>query len=103
MKYRLGLDIGITSVGWAVLEHNGDEEPFCIADLGVRIFKAAENAKDGFLLALPRREARSSRAASGRHRHRLDRIKLLLQEINLISIPELDALYHNSKGINRYI
>lgn len=96
MKYRLGLDIGITSVGWAVLEHNDDEEPFCIADLGVRTFKAAENTKDGSSLALPRREARCSRRRLRRHRHRLDRIKLLLQEINLISIPELDVLYHNS-------
>lgn len=99
MKYRLGLDIGITSVGWAVLQHNDDEEPFCIADLGVRTFKAAENAKDGSSLALPRREARSSRRRLRRHRHRLDRIKLLLQDINLISIPELDALYHNSKEL----
>ncbi len=99
MKYRLGLDIGITSVGWAVLEHNNDEEPFCIADLGVRVFQAAENAKDGSALALTRREARSSRRRLRRHRHRLERIKLLFQEVNLISIAELDIVYHNSQKL----
>ena len=99
MKYRLGLDIGITSIGWAVLEHDDDEEPFRIADLGVRIFKAAENAKDGSALALPRREARSSRRRLRRHRHRLERIKLLLEKIKLISIAELDIVYHDSQKL----
>ena len=44
--YRLGLDIGTTSVGWAVLNTNNDAEPDRIIDLGVRIFDAAENPKD---------------------------------------------------------
>ena len=42
MHYILGLDIGITSIGWAVIESDQDGAPFKIADLGVRIFKAAE-------------------------------------------------------------
>lgn len=41
MKYTLGLDIGITSVGWAVL--NLDQKR--IEDLGVRAFNAAEDPK----------------------------------------------------------
>ena len=37
LNYRIGLDIGIASVGWAVLENNTHDEPFRIIDLGVRI------------------------------------------------------------------
>lgn len=99
MNYRLGLDIGITSVGWAVLEHNEEEEPFRIADLGVRIFDRAENPKDGSALALPRREARSARRRLRRHRHRLERIRQLLEEFNIISVTELNNIYHNSKEL----
>ena len=30
-SYRIGLDIGIASVGWAVLENNSQDEPIRIA------------------------------------------------------------------------
>ena len=46
-QYRIGLDIGITSVGWAVLQNNSQDEPVRITDLGVRIFDVAENPKNG--------------------------------------------------------
>lgn len=45
MDYRIGLDIGIASVGWAVLQNNSDDEPVRIVDLGVRIFDTAEIPK----------------------------------------------------------
>ncbi|HNX28737.1 MAG TPA: type II CRISPR RNA-guided endonuclease Cas9 [Syntrophomonadaceae bacterium] len=99
MNYRLGLDIGITSVGWAVLEHDSSEEPFRIADLGVRIFDRAEHPKDGSALALPRREARSSRRRIRRHRHRLERIKALLESQGIITIEKLQEVYHGSKEL----
>lgn len=38
MRYVLGLDIGIASVGWAVLELDSFDEPFKIVDLNSRIF-----------------------------------------------------------------
>jgi CRISPR-associated endonuclease Csn1 len=47
-----GLDIGIASVGWAVLGENR------IIDLGVRCFDKAETAKEGESLNLVRRTAR---------------------------------------------
>lgn len=56
MKYTIGLDIGIASVGWAVI--NNDKSR--IENLGVRIFKKAEES-DGKSLNLARREARGSR------------------------------------------
>lgn len=96
MNYRLGLDIGITSVGWAILEHDSSEEPFRIVDLGVRIFDRAENPKDGSALAMPRREARSSRRRIRRHRHRIERIKSLLENHQITTSEELHELYYNS-------
>ena len=56
MRYRIGLDIGIASIGWAII--NEDESR--IEDLGVRIFKKAEEI-DGKSLNLARREARGAR------------------------------------------
>lgn len=46
-NYRIGLDIGIASVGWAVLENNSQDEPIRILDLGVRVFDVAEVPKTG--------------------------------------------------------
>ncbi|MCI6066111.1 hypothetical protein MR818_12205 [bacterium] len=83
-QYRIGLDIGITSVGWAVLQNNSQDEPVRITDLGVRIFDVAENPKNGDALAAPRRDARTTRRRLRRRRHRLERIKFLLQPFKRI-------------------
>lgn len=84
MRYTLGLDIGISSVGWAVLRNTPDGEPFKIEDLGARIFERAEQPKTGASLALPRREARGARRRLRRRRHRKERVKDLLQEAGCI-------------------
>ncbi|QRF23183.1 type II CRISPR RNA-guided endonuclease Cas9 [Alicyclobacillus sp. TC] len=96
MLYRLGLDIGITSVGWAVVALEKDEsglKPIRIQDLGVRIFDKAEDSKTGASLALPRREARSARRRVRRRRHRLWRVKRLLEQQGIISVEQIEALY----------
>ena len=59
--YAIGLDVGITSVGWATLALDEKETPCGIIGMGSRIFDAAEQPKTGESLAAPRREARSSR------------------------------------------
>ena len=98
INYRLGLDIGIASVGWAVLENGMNDEPIRIADLGVRIFERAEIAKSGESLAAPRRNARTSRRRLRRRKHRLDRIKFLLQNQDIITVDDLVKLY-DSRGL----
>lgn len=98
MDYTMGLDVGITSVGWAVLENDVKGEPKRIADLGVRIFEAAENPKDGSSLAAPRRAARGSRRRLRRRKHRLERIKKLFEREDIISQEALAERY-NSKGL----
>ena len=89
-SYRIGLDIGIASVGWAVLENDSQDEPIRILDLGVRIFEAAEVPKTGAALAAERRDARTARRRIRRRRHRLERIKWLFEREGLIQI---DSFY----------
>lgn len=84
MDYRIGLDIGITSVGWSVLESDYKGEPKRIVDLGVRIFDAAEHPKDGASLAAPRRAARGTRRRLRRRSHRNQRLKQLFEDAGLI-------------------
>ena len=74
LRYVLGLDIGIASVGWAVLALDDNDEPYKIEALNSRIFEKAENPKDGSSLAAPRREARSMRRRLRRRRHRSERV-----------------------------
>ena len=83
--YAIGFDIGITSVGWAVVALDVEDKPFGIINMGSRIFDAAEQPKTGASLAAPRREARSMRRRLRRHRHRLERIRHLLVAENVIS------------------
>lgn len=89
INYRLGFDIGITSVGWSVI--NLDKQR--IEDLGVRIFNAAENPKDGSSLALPRRLARGRRKLLRRKAYRVERVRKLILNENLLTKDELDNLF----------
>ena len=91
--YALGLDIGIGSVGWAVLQNDANGEPIRVQVLGVRVFDKAEHPKTGASLALPRREARSARRRLRRHRHRLERIRYLLEQSGVMSVKDIDAMY----------
>lgn len=93
MAYCIGLDIGITSVGWSVLKLDENEQPYRIDKLGSRIFDAAEHPKDGASLAAPRREARGARRRLRRHKHRLERIRYLITKENILSEEDLRCLY----------
>lgn len=93
VAYCIGLDIGIASVGWAVLKLDENDQPYRIDKLGSRIFDAAEHPKDGASLAAPRREARGARRRLRRHKHRLERIRYLIVKENILSEDELHHLY----------
>ena len=86
-KYTLGLDIGIASVGWAVL---GDNR---IIDLGVRAFDKAETADRGESLNLQRRTARLLRRRLFRRAWRLTKLSRLLKKNGLIA----DASFFKSQ------
>lgn len=93
IPYAIGFDIGITSVGWAVVALDSEDKPYGIINMGSRVFDAAEQPKTGASLAAPRREARSARRRLRRHQHRLARIRRLLLTENMISQAELDTLF----------
>lgn len=95
LRYTLGLDIGIASVGWAVLENNIDGEPIKIERLGVRIFDKAGQPKTGASLAEPRREARGQRRTIRRKRHRKDRIKQLIQQNDIMTRVEMAEMFEH--------
>lgn len=96
INYALGLDIGITSVGWAVINLDLNR----IEDLGVRIFNAAENPKDGSSLALPRRLARGRRRLLRRKAYRVERVRKLILKNNILTKEELEGLFKNKEVID---
>lgn len=92
MKYVLGLDLGITSIGWAIY----DMESTTIEKCGVRLFDAAENPKDKSPLAQPRREARGMRRRIRRRAYRMQKIKDHLINSELVSKEELANLFNST-------
>lgn len=75
MKYFLGLDIGITSVGWGVIDKNNN-----IIKCGVRLFDEADQKNNA-----DRRAFRGSRRLIRRRKLRIDDVKSLLMEKGLIN------------------
>ena len=82
MRYRLALDLGSTSLGWAMIRLNQAEPPAPIAVIkaGVRIFSDGRNPKDGSSLAVTRREARAMRRRRDRLLKRKSRMMHTLTE-----------------------
>lgn len=96
MGYKIGLDLGVGSVGWAVLKTDEEGNPIKIENLGSRVFDKAEQPKTGASLAAPRREARDVRRRLRRRRHRRDRVLSLLENYNIITKEEIYIMYNNS-------
>lgn len=88
-KYVLGLDIGIASIGWAVINLHKSR----IEDLGVRLFPAAERPKDGGAINENRRLYRGLRRRLKRKRIRMEKIKELFVKYKLVSQSDIQNLY----------
>jgi CRISPR-associated endonuclease Csn1 len=80
MRYRLALDLGTTSLGWAMIRLNADSAPCAVIKAGVRIFSDGRNPKDGSSLAVTRREARAMRRRRDRLLKRKARMEKTLME-----------------------
>lgn len=93
MKKILGLDIGISSIGYSVINYDDSCFNGEIIKTGVRIFTAAEQPKTGASLAEPRRIARGSRRRLSRRSSRLYNIKKLMFKNNIITSDEIENLY----------
>lgn len=76
MSWRLGLDLGSNSLGWAALELSDDSVPVPVGliDCGVRIFSDGRNPKDKQSNAAKRREPRAARKNRDRGKRRQARL-----------------------------
>ncbi len=90
-----GLDIGIASVGWAVLSENR------IIDLGVRCFDAAEDPKTGDSLNEQRRLMKTQRNRLHRRVLRLKKLRRMLRDIGAVPSADIEhfATTSSKKGL----
>lgn len=84
MNYRLGLDLGTNSIGWAVLSLDENNEIDEIKDMGVRIFSDGRDPKTKEPLAVKRRTARGIRRNLYRRKLRRRQLFRLLQKAGLM-------------------
>ena len=96
-KYSLGLDIGTSSVGWAVLDLDKER----IHDLGVRIFERPEDPQNGDSLAKPRRDARSARRRLKRRRQRLNHLKQFFIDQNILTKDQVEEVLNYKSDFNK--
>ncbi|MFS0614235.1 type II CRISPR RNA-guided endonuclease Cas9 [Lederbergia ruris] len=92
MSKVLGLDIGISSVGWGIIDAKTGE----IIDAGVRLFEeATRNANE------ERRSFRGARRLKRRRTHRLERFKNLMEEaeISLAGVGKINPYEARKKAI----
>lgn len=108
MRYRLGLDIGSTSIGWCLLRLNPSDEPIAIIRMGVRIFSDGRNPKDGSSLAVTRRQARQMRRRRDRLLKRKERMLSALIRLGFFpqdpayrkELAKLDPYALRKKGLH---
>ena len=81
---NIGLDIGTTSVGWAIIDND-----YNVIDYGVRLFEDPYEEKTGHPKNEQRRMKRCQRRLLRRRKHRKDRfIQLVLKNKDIFSYNE---------------
>ena len=100
MRYRLALDLGSTSLGWAIFRLDRSNQPTAIIKAGVRIFSDGRNPKDGSSLAVTRRAARAMRRRRDRLLKRKARMMNKLVEYGFF--PGDDAARKELERLNPY-
>lgn len=92
MKYRIGLDIGIGSVGWAVVSAEEAGHLARIEDFGARIFESGEDPQSSESLCKKRRGFRGDRRLTRRRKHRKELLKNHLLNIGFLNATFEDEL-----------
>lgn len=108
MRYRLALDLGSTSLGWAMIRLDASGNPCAVIRAGARIFSDGRNPKDGSSLAVSRRTARAMRRRRDRLLKRKHRMMRLLIEHGFFpsdeaarkSLERLNPYELRAKGLN---
>lgn len=88
--YRLGLDVGTNSLGWAVLDLDQDNQVCGVRKMGSRIFSDGRKPKDKTSLATERRIARQARRRRDRFLRRKERLTKKLICYGLFPTNELE-------------
>lgn len=89
MAYRFSFDLGISSIGWAVIELDGKQLPSKVSDLGVRKFSSGREPKSQAPLAATRRQQRHMRRQRDRYLRRRSKLLNALTRLKLMpSDPE---------------
>lgn len=83
LKYRLGFDLGYTSLGWACVQLDENDQPIDIIDFGVRIFPSGRDAKSHTPISVERREKRGARRNRDRYLKRRERLLKLMIKLGL--------------------
>lgn len=93
IRYVIGLDIGIASVGWAALLLDENDNVCGIVRAGVHTFDEAVVGQSKITGAAYRRGYRSGRRSIRRKVNRIQRVKNLLQRLNIISKKDLEEYF----------
>ncbi len=105
MTWRLALDMGSNSLGWAALDleqHNHGFRPCWLKDSGVRIFSDGRNPKDKQSNAVKRREPRSVRKNRDRYKRRRQRLMRQLIQYGLMPEKQADRkALEGGKGVSQ--
>ncbi len=108
-RYRLALDSGPTSLGWAVFRLNAENEPVALVVSGARIFSDGRNPKDDASLAVARRLARAMRRRRDRLLKRKNKLIAALVQHGFFpediqerkSLERLDPYRLRAEGLDR--
>lgn len=113
MKYRLALDLGSTSLGWAMVRINDQGEPCAVIKASVRIFsngrEPARTGEIGTSLAAHRREKRAMRRRRDRLLKRKNRMMATLlkyaffpqDEVARKALEKTDPFSLRTKGLDQ--
>lgn len=93
MGYILGLDIGITSIGYSILATDKAGNPYKIVILNSVIFPIAEVPKTGASLASATRQYRCSRRVQRRSGFRKHRVVALFLRHDLLDEPTITNFF----------
>jgi len=103
--YLLGLDLGIASIGWAVLTVDRAGSPASIVQSGVHLFESGTegDVKSGRdeSRAAPRRMARAMRRGYWRRTRRKRKLLRILQRLALFPGSQLDT--RTAEGVDRLV
>lgn len=96
MKYRLGLDMGATSLGWAVFDIERNE----LKNYGVRIFDDGREDKTKASLCVKRRQARGMRRLQTRKHIQMQALLKALLKYGLLPMTKQER--EEMKKLNPY-